>query len=142
MPEERNQDDATFLHAIDLGDDVVRGRRAILFRAALARFGQVDSQTLRADQTIAESGIIHPADSLDLLEFTFALERDHTVRFDPTVLSDLLPRRENTTIGEWTRKLADYCADVGTVTIPCPHCAYNLRSIRSSRCPECGRPTF
>jgi len=68
------QTDQEFVAACGLADDVATGKIAVDLRRRLAEFGKVKEGTLTATTKIIDTGLIHPSDSIDLIEFPFQME--------------------------------------------------------------------
>lgn len=68
------QTEEEFIVACGLSHGSEAGKTALELRHRLAEFGGVKDDTLSATSKIIDTGLIHPSDSIDLIEFTFHME--------------------------------------------------------------------
>ena len=113
MSKNMTQTDQEFVAACGLASDPEAGREAIRLRKELAGYGHVvdrsiEAERLRADMTILDTGIIHPADSLDLVEFTLNLECMVGVSLTAADAEPLIAAgSEEMELGAWIREVID-----------------------------------
>lgn len=71
---EMKQTDEEFVVACGFSGDAEAGKTAVDLRRRLAEYGKVKSDTLGGTSRIIDTGLIHPFDSIDLIEFTCQME--------------------------------------------------------------------
>lgn len=99
-----SQSDIEFLISCGLADDPEEGRLALSLRRELAAYGSVEPETLGAETRIIDTGLLHPADSIDLVEFTCIIEGMLGVRLESADLQPLVAAgAESMELRQWIR---------------------------------------
>jgi hypothetical protein len=111
------QSDEAFVAACGYGDSPSAARLALALRKDFAKYGRLKPQTIIAEMTVVESGVFHPTDSIDLLEYTLLLEHLTGAKFEPEeVVEHLTPEREDLLIREWVRRVVSLTSAKGGIT--------------------------
>ncbi len=120
MPRRIRQSNEIFVEACGCSNSKQAADLALVLRDELAKYGRVKTDDITSEKTFLESGIFHPSDSIDLLEYTLMLEHLTGVRFEPEeVVKHFAPEREEMTIGEWIRRVISLTSAKGGLIRAC-----------------------
>jgi hypothetical protein len=103
------QTDQAFLKTCGFAEDSEDGQAALALRRELADYGRMVDRHLKteaigADTKIVDTGILHPTDSIDLIEFTVHIENLIGVTLTADDLRPLIAAgREDMKVCEWIR---------------------------------------
>lgn len=102
------QTDKEFVVACGCSGDAEAGKTAVDLRRRLAEFGNVKPDTLVATSRIIDTGLIHPSDSIDLIEFTCQMEDIFGESLNETDVQPMADAgSEQMEIREWVQKVLD-----------------------------------
>jgi len=98
------QSDKEFVAACGLADDPSAALAAVHLREELADFGRVAADSICAKVKIINTGLIHPSDSIDLIEFTFQMEKLLGITLNETDVRPLVDAGvEDMKVRTWVR---------------------------------------
>lgn len=102
------QTDEEFVIECGFPDDAEAGKTAVDLRQRLAEYGKVKPDTLVATSKIIDTGLIHPSDSIDLIEFTLQMEDILGDKLDETDFRPMADAgAEEMEIRTWVRMVLD-----------------------------------